>query len=160
MLKIFLVIPIILFVVTGVTAVDWTQTFAQSINDDERETVTRRIFVNTKANVSLGKGGVIFPKPAFDTSVTITRIPPNAPYTKEIEFSHRWLQVYPDFPDKQEIVNGVGKTYIYFDLTRTDRFSWDEGVLNIYYLDPVENDWVTCPSMLVENKFAPYGQLV
>ena len=53
MLKIFLVIPIILFVVTGVTAVDWTQTFAQSINDHERETVTRRIFVNTKANVSL-----------------------------------------------------------------------------------------------------------
>jgi hypothetical protein len=156
----FIVFSLIMFVYFVLIAGTWTQTFAQEINEGERESVTRQIFVNTKANVSLGRGGVIFPDPAFNASVTVNRIQPNPPYTKEIEFSRRWLQVYLNFPGKQEVIQGIGKTYIYFDLTRADRFSWDEGVLNIYYLDPVENDWVTCPSMFVENKYAPYGRLV
>jgi hypothetical protein len=156
----FIAFSLIMFVYSVLIVGTWTQTFAQEINVGEKESVIRQVFMNTKANVSLGKGGVIFLKPAFDASVTLTRIPPNAPYNKEIEFSNRWLQVYLNFPDKQEIITGIGKTYVYFDLTRADRFSWDEGVLNIYYLDPVENDWVICPSVFVESKFAPYGRLM
>jgi hypothetical protein len=156
----FIVVSLIMLVYFVLISGTWTQTLAQGITNSERESITRQIFLNTKANVSLGKGGVIFPDPAINASVTITRIPPNAPYNKQIEFSHRWLQVYLNFPGKHEIIKGIGNTHIYFDLTKADRFSWDEGVLNIYYLDPVGNDWVTCPSVLVESRFAPYGRLV
>lgn len=108
----------------------------------------------------LGKAGVFMPISYFTGTAVVYRLQPTPFYeVRELDFEDRFLDlhIFTDMGVPYSILWGVN--YIYFNLTGPQRQAWEEGVLKIYFYNDIEDEWVECPSFLIENKNEKKGRL-
>ncbi len=112
------------------------------------------------AEVFLGDGGVFFSISGYDATVTLTRYDTSGSETNQsIAFLQQWLGVRLVDNRRSEIDQVIGLVYVYFNLNKETRASWDSGRLSIYHYDPSIAAWIPCPTLLVSNENRPYGRL-
>lgn len=112
------------------------------------------------ADVFLGKAGVFMVSSSYNAQATINRFVPDNTYPAEdLEFFDRWLDfgIYDYLGNPYQGLYGFN--YAYFNLKNRTRKLWDSGELGIYRWDDQADEWIKCPSFLVEMKNLPHGRV-
>lgn len=128
--------------------------------DDGVSTAYYFLTYQEPADVHLGKAGVFMVSSSYNAQATINRFDPDKTYPAEdLEFFDRWLDfgIYDYFGNPYQGLWGFN--YAYFNLKYHTRKLWDAGELNIYRWDEDFEEWVECPSFLVEMKNLPHGRV-
>jgi hypothetical protein len=75
---------------------------------------------------------------------------PNPNYPQdELDFAAAgWIPIFDYLGYPYTVFYGLN--YVYFELVEETRTDWEEGVLSIYYLNPVSLDWEVCPTFFVD----------
>ena len=142
--------------VSGLFVSSWVTAFA----NEEVSTAYYSLTYQEPADVFLGKAGVFMVSSSYNASATINRFVPDNTYpADDLVFYDRWLDfgIYDYFGNPY--LGLWGFNYAYFNLKYHTRRLWDEGELSIYRWDDVTNDWIKCPSYLVEMKNLPHGRV-
>lgn len=134
----------------------WDSVFAE----EEVSTAYYPLYYQEQADIFLGKAGVFMVSSSYNATATINRFEPHNTYpADDLEFYDRWLDfgIYNYYGNPY--LGLWGFNYAYFNLKYRTRRLWDEGELNIYRWDVNKNDWVKCPTFLVEMKNLPHGRV-
>ncbi len=146
------------FICSGLLGARVTQGFAM----EEFSSANFELAADEPAEVYLGRGGIYMVNSAYNATAVINRIKPNKlihPH-QNLEFVDRWIDfsIYDDFGIAYQTLWGLN--YVYFNLTYDHREFWEEGLLSIYYWDPMQLKWIVCPSFLVSDENLPHGRIV
>ena len=134
----------------------WESGFAVS----EPDSATFWLTTEQPAEVYLGKGGVSMVKNYYNGSAVIHRIEPDKTYpSKDLQFVERWIEFHVFTPWGEPAPDFLGLNYVYFDLTKRERLAWEDGLLNIYYYDRYQYEWLPCPTKYVADENPPHGRL-
>jgi hypothetical protein len=144
------------FFILGLFFISWETALAE----EDVSTAYYPLTYQEPADVFLGKAGVFMVSSSYNAIATINRFDPDYTHpSDELEFHDRWLGfgIY-DYLGNPYL--GLwGFNYAYFNLKYNTRRLWDEGELSIYRWDDDTNDWIKCPSYLVERKSLPHGRV-
>jgi hypothetical protein len=99
----------------------------------------------------LGKAGIVVTKSYYNAQAMIGRIQPNPDYpADDLDFADRWVDyhIFDYFGYPYTVFYGLN--YVYFELVEETRSDWEEGVLSIYYYNPVSFEWEVCPTFFID----------
>jgi hypothetical protein len=108
----------------------------------------------------LGKAGVFMPISYFTGTAVVYRIQQTPFYEdRDLDFVERFLDLHAFTVKGVPYSTLWGVNYVYFNLTGPQRQAWEEGILRIYFYNDIEDEWVECPTFLIENKNEKKGRL-
>ena len=130
---------------------------SQPVKAAQKETITKSLEYQKPLDIFMGRGGVYFPSSAYTGKAVISRTEPVN--TKNLTFTHRWLDIQLYDVKGKEIKSVSGYIYVYFNLNADDYVAWKKEKLSIYYYDPTTSNWVEYPTYYFASKSSPYGRV-
>jgi hypothetical protein len=131
--------------------------YSEPVKAAQKVTVTKPLVYQKPLDIFVGQGGVYFPSSSYTGKAVLTRAEPIN--TKNLTFTHRWLDIQLLDVNGKEIKSVYGYIYVYFNLNSDDYAAWKKDKLGIYYYDPAISKWVECPTSYVASKSSPYGRV-
>ena len=131
--------------------------YSQPVKAAQKGTITKPLVYQKSLDIFMGHGGVYFPSSNYTGKAVLSRIEPIN--TKNLTFTHRWLDIQLLDVKGKEIKSVSGYIYVYFNLNTDDYIAWKKEKLSIYYYDPATSNWVECPTYYFANKSSPYGRV-
>jgi len=130
--------------------------YSEPVKAAQKVTITKPLEYQKPLDIFVGHGGVYFPSSNYTGKAVLTRVEPIN--TKNLTFTHRWLDIQLFDVKGKEIKSVYGYIYVYFNLNTEDYAAWKKEKLGIYYNDPATSKWVECPTYYVASRSSPYGR--
>ena len=110
------------------------------------------ILYQKKYDNVVGSAGLSMPSSAYNGVLQISREPATHQLKADFtpKFVTRWMEVQVFGMDGDRIKTVFGLNYVYFQSNKVLKRLFDEGNLAIYRYDAREEEWVECPSKLVQ----------
>ena len=131
--------------------------YSEPVKAAQKVTIAKPLVYQKPLDIFLGKGGVYFPSSSYTGKAVLTRVEPIN--TKNLTFTHRWLDIQLLDVKGKEIKSVSGYIYVYFNLNSDDYLAWKKENLSIYYYDPATAKWLECPTSYVASKSSAYGRV-
>ena len=123
----------------------------------QKVTITKPLVAEKPLDIFVGQAGVYFPSSSYTGKAVLTRVEPIN--TKNLTFTHRWLDIQLFDVKGKEIKSVYGYIYVYFNLNTDEYEAWKKEKLGVYHVDPATSKWVECPTYYVASKNSPYGRV-
>jgi hypothetical protein len=125
-----------IFMVLGVVFVVWRSASAATISEN---------------HIAFGKQGIFVPGGFSPENVSLDRIHPREFRGRSVSFKRPLMDLAFRDNDGRQVSIPFAMTYIYYELSRSEKKQWDKGNLSIYYQDVTTGVWTKCNSVPVNS---------